>query len=296
MSLPPILETSKKPGPFGGGKWFFAHNSKETGPLDFRELREAAARGDFLAEDDLWREGGERRLAGTVLGLFPRSKNPSDLREKTSAKNDNIYAPPGTQSSIMDGPPGGLYLPHLRKAYFSLLLFLVLAGAALFALGFVSDQATPRVTFIAFGVVLWAIWAFFSLIYLHRAWEMMGMLGAHLSGNKAVSWMLLPLFNAVWSFIAVVGWARLWNRNAKNHPGLSAAWRVFVPSFVLFSISLLGLQIWLIIYSFENWPLWDFQNRFVQTGYGFAAGVLFFGMLSWFHICHSINFLARKKS
>lgn len=164
------------------------------------------------------------------------------------------------------------------------------------ALGLSANEETTRVTCVAFTCILWAIWGFLSLVYLHRAWEMMAMLGAYLSGNKAVSWMLIPLFNAVWSFIAVVGWARLWNRNVKNHPGLSTAWGVFVPAFVLFSLSLLGFQVWLLILSIEDFSLWDLRTRFGQTGLGLSASVLIFGMWSWFHICHSINFLARKKS
>lgn len=304
MSLPSIPKKVQRLEPIGGGAWFYESDGKKTGPLSFREMREAAAHGDFSTEDELWREGENPRLAGSVLGLFPKSKmapktscslSPAEKKTLTDLSERDVYAPPREQS-IMDGPPGGLYLPHLRKSSFGLLLFLFVAGAAMLTLGFLANHDSARLMLMTFGTVMWAIWGLFSLIYLHRAWEMMTMLGAPLGGNKVVAWMLVPVFNAIWSFVALVGWARLWNRNAKNHPGLSNAWGVFLPAFFLFSLSFLGLQLWLIYFSIENIHFLDFQSDFMRIGIGLAAALLIFTLWSWFHLCASINFLARKKS
>ena len=112
--------------------------------------------------------------------------------------------------------------------------------------------------------------------------------------------MLIPIFNAIWSFIAVCGWGKLWNLNVKTHPGLANAWKIFLPVFVLFCLSLFR----------SPGPHRRHVHRLripasnlgmSQNAISFRLQILFAtlaisGMVTWFQICASINFLARKKS
>ena len=139
-------------------------------------------------------------------------------------------------------------------------------------------------------------WIFLATVYLHRAWQMMHMFGAPLDGAKAVRFLFFPVFNALWCFVALFGWSRLWNRSVKTHPGLSLASYVWRPFFFFFPILFLISQALLIMYFFiKEWPT-DLKNQSHQISLGAWVLTLTIGLVCWFQISQSINFLARKKS
>ena len=289
------LPTRRNAGSSGSpaGAWCYSHLGRDYGPISFRELRELAFDERLDREDEVWREGSsEKRQADSVLGLFPKiSESPVDSQLDDDG---NPYASPA--ATILDGPPGGLYLPFLHRASFAQLLAFFLAGVGATFLGLTLEHAVGNLMFIGvgfFGLILTVITA---LIFLHRAWTMMSMLGAHFSGAKATIPMLFPLFNGIWAFMSLVGWARLWNRNVRTHPGLAAAKKVWVPIFFLFSLSLLVFQAWVMFLSLSDSRPYAEDALVTQVSNGVLAAIMISAILTWYQLCRSINFLAKKKS
>lgn len=283
--------------------WWFYKNSKKKkkhGPMPFRDLRAKALERKIVAGTKVWREGDDERYAAEdIIGLLPADSG-ADKEEKegpqSSVTDENPYATPNAERTIADGPPGGLYLPYLREVHFSLLIAPLLAGAGLiYGATLVRDSQIQTITFTFAGILL-LIWFVFSLIYLKRAWDMMSILGAPMSGLKAVGIFLLPLFNAVWSFIAIFGWARLWNHQVKNHPGLSLAHSVWRPVFLLFCIGFMMSQVIALMLFLGD----EIPNDITIPAHRFAlitfASTFLLGLLASFQLCRAVNFLARKKS
>ncbi|MGE9268418.1 MAG: DUF4339 domain-containing protein [Verrucomicrobiales bacterium] len=279
----------------GGSGWYCRRGEQQWGPLEFRELREAALSGELARDDEVWEEGGSARAAGQVLGLFPAEKKAPPATAPLGPERDDLYAAPA-EGSILQGPPGGLYLPHLRKSSFAFLIVLFGGGILLAMLAWQSGAEAARTTFGSFACILGLFGLFFALVYLHRAWEMMSMLGAQLRGGKAVAWLLLPFFNAIWAFVALGSWSRLWNRNVRTHPGLSQAARVFTPAFFLFPFAFLAAHIWIMIYWVDDIGAVSWQEPFGRMGLGIMGVLVLSAFIAWAQICRSINFLARKKS
>ncbi|MDA7517585.1 DUF4339 domain-containing protein [Akkermansiaceae bacterium] len=302
MDLPKKNRIKKSPlGAPDSLSWFFEDDKSEVqGPMSFRDLRTKAIEGKISAGRKVWREGDDERYpAEDIVGLLPHSSAPSEAEQKgpeSSLDNENPYATPNAERTIMDGPPGGLYLPYLREVHFSILLVCLLAGAGLiYGASLIKDTQIQIITFTFAGIAL-ALWLIFSLIYLKRAWDMMSILGAPISGTKAVSILLLPFFNAVWAFIAIFGWARLWNHQVKRHPGLSMAHSVWRPIFLLFCIGLMMCEvITLMLFLSEEFPD-DLMNPSHQFALVTFTVTLLLSLALWFQLCRSVNFLARKKS
>lgn len=263
--------------------------------MEFRELRVMALDLNLLGHHQVWQtESADRQSASSVVGLIPPAKRevsipPSDLSD------DDPYATPKVRT-IADGPPGGLYLPHLHRTNFPIFLLILIVTGGLFYAGWkVPDPDTKPIIYslAGFGLIFWL---FLCLIYLHRAWEMMRMFGAALDGSKAIRFLFFPLFNALWCFVILFGWARLWNRSVTTHPGLAPASKVWKPFFFLFPILFLISQAMLIAYIFiKEWPS-DLTNQSHQISLGIWACTLVIGLICWFQISQSINFLAKKKS
>ncbi len=125
---------------------------------------------------------------------------------------------------------------------------------------------------------------------------MMQMMGAPMTGNKAVRFLFFPIFNALWSFVAIYGWSRLWNHNVRNHPGLSLAKPVWRPFFFIFPILFLLSQTVLITHLVTgDWPT-NPTNPQHLASLVILATTLIFTALTFFQISQSINFLTTKKS
>lgn len=117
-----------------------------------------------------------------------------------------------------------------------------------------------------------------------------------MNGSKAVRLFFIPILNALWSFVALFGWARLWNRCVTTHPGLKPASKVWRPCFFLFPILFLASQVVLITHLImREWPF-DTMKQDHQIALGILATTLTVGLVCWFQLSRSINFLARKKS
>jgi len=268
--------------------------------LDFRSLRELAASQEISENTLVWKGNeAEKQAANTILGLFPKTKpkevTPTESVPASRLSDDDPYATPRT-STILDGPPGGLYLPHLRSASFLHLSLALLTMAALMIGAFQIPDRDIRTIVFSLGGFAGIHWLGLGLTYLHRSWDMMHMFGASLTGSKAIRFMVLPFFNALWSFVALYGWARLWNSSQRTHPGLSLASAVWKPLFFLFPIAFLisqGLILTLLIS--KDWPT-DLTNPNHQITLGTFALTIALGMFCWFQMTSAINFLARKKS
>jgi hypothetical protein len=263
--------------------------------VDFRELRQLASSCKLLGHHIVWKNGSEdKQPASSIIGLIPKKKTtpdppPSDLSDAQP------YAPPKV-GTIADGPPGGFYLPHLRHSSFLLLLGAVIMSIGLAFAGWKvanRDLATTLYSLAGFAGITWISLA---VIYLHRAWDMMRMFGAPFTGGKAVRFLFFPIFNALWCFVVLFGWSRLWNQSVKTHPGLSLAVRVWRPSFCLFPIFFLIAQALLVMHLYtREWPTNPVDPRH-QVSLALLGTTLVLGLACWFQMTLAINFLARKKS
>ena len=298
--LPTRLPPPSQSAPQGPAGWFCELGGKVHGPLDFRSLKELAVSQEIAKDTLVWKnDGSDKQKASTILGLFPKAKPKRTDSQKPAPKSrlsdDDPYATPRA-STIQDGPPGGLYLPHLRTSSFLHLFLSFFAMSALIGGALQIPERDIRLITFCLGGIAGIHWLVLGLTYLHRSWDMMHMFGAKLNGSKAVRFMLIPLFNALWSFVALYSWARLWNHSQQTHPGLSLASAVWKPFFFLFPIVFLVSQ-GLILMHFiaKDWPT-DLTNPNHQISLGTFAFTIALGMFCWFQMTRAINFLARKKS
>lgn len=264
--------------------------------MEFRELRALAINLDLLAHHQVWQSGdGERKKAGSVMGLIPPKKREPSAPPPSDLSDANPYATPKVRT-IADGPPGGLYLPHLHRSSFPVFFLALLITCALFYGGWqVKDPDTKPILFSLAGFSL-IFWLALATIYLHRAWSMMHMFGAQLTGGKAVRFLFFPIFNALWCFVTLYGWAKLWNQSVRTHPGLSLASKIWQPFFFLFPILFLISQGLIVMHLFiREWPT-DLKDTRHLTSLGIWLAFLVTGLICWGQMCQSINFLARKKS
>lgn len=263
--------------------------------MSFRELRQMALDYKLLGHHPVWKDGaGERQPASSIVGLIPQKKAPTE-QVLSDVSNEQPYAPPKTRT-IADGPPGGLYLPHLRHSSFLLFFLLFATSTGLIVGGLQTTNPNLKATLLSFAGIGFLVWIILAVVFLHRAWEMMRMFGAPFSGGKAIRFLFVPIFNALWCFVVLFGWAKLWNYSVKNHPGLSLASKVWRPPFLLFPIFFLAAQALLIMHLYtREWPT-DLTDPRHQTSLELFGLCLFFGLVCWYQLCRSINFLARKKT
>ena len=266
------------------------------GPVDFRELRELAIERHLLGHHLVWKSGSdEKQYASSILGLIPAQKKPPNPVPPSDLSDRDPYAAPKART-VWDGPPGGMYLPHLHSASIPLFLFTLFApGALIYSSQIVLRENTATFLLSLAGLSIVA-WFGLATIYLHRAWDMMKMFGAHLSGGKAIRLLFLPVFNALWCFVVVFGWAKLWNYNVRNHPGLQPANPVWKPLFFLFPIMFLVSQALLVMHLVTREGPVDLQNQNHLISLGTWTATLLLTLICWCQIALSINFLARKKS
>lgn len=250
----------------------------------------------ILAHHLVWKEGDSDKVeASSIVGLIP----PPPKHSYASAEmTGNVYAPP-VSGNISDGPPGGPYLPHLHPANFALYLATV-AGtfgipAVLFSLSPEVEWNASNGIFLCMAGLCFLTWISLSLIYLHRSWSMMRSFGASLTGGRAVRYLVIPFFNALWCFVALFGWSRLWNENVRNHPGMGAAGEVWTGAFFLFPILFLVSQGLLLMHLIiQEWPV-DLSNPQHLVSLGVWLATLVVLLVCWGQMSRAINFLARKK-
>lgn len=293
--LPSRSPVNLSRGPKSSSGWCFESQGKVHGPVDFRELRQLASNFEILGHHIVWKNGSEEKHpAASIVGLIPQQRTgpetpPSDLSDAQP------YAPPKVRT-IADGPPGGLYLPHLRHSSFLLLFGTLILSIGLAFAGWKVGNRDLGTTLYSLAGFTTITWNALAVIYLHRAWDMMRMFGAPFTGGKAVRFLFVPIFNALWCFVVLFGWSRLWNQSVQNHPGLSLATRVWRPSFLLFPIFFLIAQTLLIMHLYtREWPT-DLTDPRHQISLALMSTTLILGLACWFQMTLAINFLARKKS
>ena len=263
--------------------------------MDFRELRHLASNFKLLGHHPVWKSGSEvKQTASSIVGLIPKKRTapeppPSDLSD------EQPYATPKVRT-IADGPPGGLYLPHLRHSSFLLFLTTLVIGLGFtFAALKVTNRDLGTTLFSLAGLAFVA-WITLAIVYLHRAWDMMRMFGAPFTGGKAIRFLFFPIFSALWCYVVLFGWSRLWNHSVKTHPGLSLASRVWRPTFFLFPAFFLVAQTLIIMHLYtREWPT-DLTNPRHQASLALLGVTLILGLACWFQMTLAINFLARKKT
>jgi len=279
--------------------WHYRTPEQTVGPLDFKELRYHAIQRKIDESTEVWTEDDTSpRPASEVEGLLPKSLAPSRSRPPlppSTNKEKSPYEAP-RRRTIMDGPPGGLYLPYLKHSPFSLLLLLLLSAIGLSYLALYSPTEEARLPIGCFAGLAFLGLIVFSYVYLHRAWEMMRVVGAQTSGNQAIKLMALPILNAFTSFRVIFGWSRFWNYQVRVHPGFSTTRAVWSPIFLLFCFGFLASQAFLVFYKIKGeWPL-DLTNPLHQASHVVFGVTLLTGAMVWAQFCSAINFLARKKS
>lgn len=293
--------SSKSPTGGGAGPvgWYYEIDGTVHGPVEFRALRALALERKILAHHLVWKEGNDDKVeASAILGLIPPPKGRPAAHARPTDSNDPYASP--SSGTIADGPPGGLYLPHLHPANFplylaSLAIAIALTGwVAFFAENLNSVQGVASV--LSLAAISLLTWLTLSLVYLHRAWTMMRTFGASLSGGKAVRFLLVPFFNALWCFVALYGWAKFWNYNVRHHPGLRPAQPVWHAFFFIFPILFLVSQGLLLMHLLiQEWPT-DLTELPHLISLGTWVASLLVGLVCWGQMAQSINFLARKKS
>lgn len=275
--------------------WFYEIDGVTRGPVNFRALRGLANARKLLAHHLVWKSGsGDRQSASTILGLIPKPRKEAPSPPPSDLSDANPYATPKVRT-IADGPPGGLYLPHLHPTNFLLYLATLAIPIAFFFLSRHTPTANTRTLLAALGGLSLLSWGTLSLIYLHRAWEMMRMFGASLTGGKAIRFLFIPFFNALWCFVALYGWSKLWNDNVSTHPGLKPAHKVLRPFFFVFPILFLMSQALFVMHVFiKEWPTNLYDQKHLAS-LGIWTATLGCTLICWGQLSQSINFLARKK-
>jgi hypothetical protein len=74
--------------------------------------------------------------------------------------------------------------------------------------GSLAAQVIASAFFLLGGIV--------SLVFLYKMWKAIQGPDARISPGAAVGWMFIPLFNVVWLFIVLIGWAADYNRYAAH--------------------------------------------------------------------------------
>lgn len=280
-----MTEQTSKQSPLGqktAAGWFYERDGQTTGPLSFRDLAYLACQGQLKADDLVWRDGQTtKKTAGEITGLIPRPPSADGS---------------GPTGTIADGPPGGLYLPHLHNCSTPLFLLILLTSLSLLAASIYTGPSEYRPILLIATAVSFGTYLLLALIYLHRAWTMMPMFGAKLTGAKAISLLPIPILGGIWSFTAVTGWARLWNRTVAQHPGLSLARKVTLPLFLLFPLLLTASQTLLMLHLLQMDPPLTLENPTHLAILTTHSTTLLLGTLCSLQLARAVNFLAKKKT
>ncbi len=279
-------------------RWFYHSEGKEHGPISFRKLRHLALEGALLPETKIWQlNNNVPQRAADIKGLLPdhftrpAQANQAD-RDSQSAQSSSTRP----QRSILDGPPGGLYLPHLKPASFTVHLSTLIGVILLTYFGSQIPEAEMRIPVLFLAGLSGLAFIILSFVYLHRAWEMLRTVGAPFSGKQAIKGMALPIVNTFTSFSIIYGWSKCWNHQIKTHPGFSTTSAVFRGTSLMFCLGFLTSQA-LLAYLLitQSWPH-ELSSPLREITFGTWGMTLIFGLATWADFSRKINFLAKKKS
>jgi len=264
--------------------------------MAFKDLRFLALQRKVGQDTPVWEKGNETlmRAAGEIPNLIPLGAHlpPEEKVEEEPQR----YPEHARRRTIQDGPPGGLYLPYLKKSHFFLLpIFLFLSGILCY-LAFQNSQKDLQMALFSFASFAALGWLVVSFIYLHRAWEMLRVVGADISGKRATLQMALPFVNSLLAFKIIYGWANLWNSLVQKHPGFSTTKKVSSFPHLLYCLGFLASHALIILHIIRGkWPI-NFSDPLTHITLATFALTFFLGFWVWSHFCHGINFLAKKKA
>lgn len=254
-------------------EWFYLNDGEQLGPYFGEQLQGLVAAGTIQRTTLLWTEGMPEWLpAEQIENLFPtETAEASEVSEpvaqvQVSAATpitNSPYQTPQTAVGAMHSTPIEGPFPNIpiKKASFLLhiglgLIVPAVLGIILFiatlAVGAseastpgeeLSDNAAAGLGFgiiAGFGLIYLSVIAssIIGMMHLYRAWKVLqpAMPLPRTTPGKAVGFLLIPLFNLYWIFIAYQGFAEDWNRTMDSYEDTRAAPRMQSGTFLTYAI------------------------------------------------------------
>lgn len=254
-------------------QWHFTDAAgQQTGPVSPEQLQQLALNGQINANTQVWTEGLEGWVsAAQVEGLIPAAApqaqapvqaqpqaqavaptNPytAQAAQAQPAAANNPYAAAAVQPVA---PVGGEYpIPLIDKANFKLYLTCIIAGIACNILGLLlmpdkADDAQPGIVMAPFliGFLLCLVPGVLNLVFLYRAWAILQPGGATITPGKAVGFLFIPIFGAIWAFIVFLKLPKEWNDIVSKYTNTQEAPRLSVGIAVcMLLIPFIGAILW----------------------------------------------------
>lgn len=171
--------------------WYYQQVGQQKGPVDDAVLTAFVRQGVLLPSTPVWREGMAQWLP---------------LNETELA----AYAPRITSRSPMPGKSGTgiLWVPFFVLLYIASGLSII--GFAIPNTSTLTDFLRPVLIFFGGWVSMAA--GLVGLLFLSRVWALIQGSGARTTPGRAAGFFFIPLFNAYWPVVAILGLAHDLNR------------------------------------------------------------------------------------
>ncbi|NWK56398.1 DUF4339 domain-containing protein [Verrucomicrobiaceae bacterium N1E253] len=240
-------------------EWYFTDAAgQQTGPITPEQLQQLAASGQITAETNVWTEGLAEWLPATqVEGLIPAApmaaavpaQAPMQAAAPAQALASNPYASPGYGAQAAPQAGGDYPIPVVGKANFKLYVSLLLGGIALFIGGaaLAGSESTAGLGVALFFIGgLMMIWpAILNYVFLYRIWALIQPGGASISPGKAVGFLFIPIFGAIWAFIVLFKLPGEWNEITSRYSNTQSAPKLGIGTvFCLIFIPVIGSILW----------------------------------------------------
>ncbi len=243
-------------------QWFYIDASgQQVGPATADQLQQLATDRQISAETNVWTEGLETWVPATqVEGLIPTE---SVQPVQPVAPAVNPYTQPS--AATVTAAAGGDYpIPLTPKANFKLYLSLYISGAILLIIGMVKnamDAPTAEemmansealqepgylgLALLIIGALLLIVPSILNLVFLYRAWFLIQPGGASISPGKAIGFLFIPIFGAIWMWIVLFKLPGEWNNIVSRYTNTTGAPRMSIGTvFCLMFIPFIGTIIW----------------------------------------------------
>lgn len=158
-------------------------------------------------------------------------------------ESGNIYP-----ATITKGGNMALCYVLIFGGIFSILLGSTILGISFNDLTVKGDGPPLYMGLIIFGIGCLCILSTFALpfIYVYRAWKCLQPGGASMTPDHAVKYLFIPFYNIYWSFKAVGGLPKEWNRIVSSYRNTRYGPRLTVGAYVcMLIIPAIGYIIWL---------------------------------------------------
>lgn len=223
--------------------WYYESNHTPTGPVTDAEIRQLIGQGTILATTRVWEEGMDDWLpasstgfadafaaASPVAAVSPSVGTGSPFAETpvSSGYSDSPFAPPQAYGShgYAPTPTGEAHelIAAIEKNYRNFIAtliatFLMIPVLIVAVVVAVISESPPVFVFpvLAFLVMMGvsiASWVF-QLIMVYKMWSLIPPEIARTTPGRAAGFMLIPLFNIYWVFVAFHGLAQDMNETLR---------------------------------------------------------------------------------